>query len=336
MRDTEWNTHREGTFEGAAGLRLYFQSWQPCAEPRAILVLLHGLGGHSGTFQNVAEYLLPTCVATYAFDLRGHGRSPGQRGHINAWSEFREDLSAFLRFIDDREQGCPRFLIGHSLGAVIILDYILRSQANVSGIIALAPALGKVGVPLVKLALGRVLSTVWPRFSLDTGIELTAGSRDRPVLESYLSDPLRHTKGTARLATEFFDTVVWIQVHAAELRTPLLILHGGADRIALPEGSQTFVEKVVFSDKERREYPGVYHDMCSDLDCLLILADIRDWLDRHLASSACAILPDRSEQLSLPEQIEFHRAKTDRRIFRRWGYPNAHNRRLRDVKRKLI
>ncbi|MCA1992247.1 MAG: alpha/beta hydrolase, partial [Coleofasciculus sp. S288] len=251
--------------------------------------IVHGHGGHSGLFGNIVQYLILRNYAIYGFDLRGHGRSQGQRGYINSWNEFREDLRTFLQAIETQEPGCPYFLFGHSMGGVIVLDYVLHSRAETStlqGVIASAPALGKVAVSPFKLALGRLLSRVWPRFTLSTGIDLSVASRDPEVLAAYDRDPLTHSRGSARLATEFLDTVDWIQEHAGDWRLPLLILHGGADLVTLPEGGDVFCQRVTILDKERREYPGVYHEIHNDFNYQEMLADLENWLERHLPSQA--------------------------------------------------
>ncbi|HEY9834292.1 MAG TPA: lysophospholipase [Stenomitos sp.] len=276
---------RQGTFQGSGGLELYYQSWHPEGGVRAIFVIVHGLGGHSGLYGNIVTHLVPRNYAVYAFDLRGNGRSPGQRGYINTWTEFREDLRAFVQLIKTQHPEQPLFLLGHSVGAVIVLDYVLRCPSEASdlqGVIALAPALGKIGVPPFKLALGRLLSRVWPRFTLSTGIDLSTASSDPAVIAAYAQDPWRHTQGSARFATEFLATVAWIHEHAADLQVPLLILHGGADRVALPEGGCDFWQRVTILDKERQEYPGVYHEIQSDRNYQEMLTDLDNWLERHL------------------------------------------------------
>lgn len=277
--------HQEGTLTGAGGVNLYYQRWHPPGNVRGILALVHGLGAHGSAFGNIIDYFIPKNYAVYSFDLRGHGRSQGQRGYINHWGEFREDLGTFLQFIQTQEPGCPCFLLGHSMGALIVLDYALRSPQEASalqGIIALAPALGQVGVPPFKLAIGRLLSRVWPRFTLSTGIDLTIASRDPAVLAAYAQDQLRHNRGSARLATEYLATVSWIQEHAKDWQLPLLILHGGADQVTLPEGGCAFFQQVVIQDKERREYPEAYHEIHNDLNYQDILADMGNWLEQHL------------------------------------------------------
>lgn len=280
--------HIEGTFKGFEGLDLYYQSWQPEDTVQAVVVLVHGLGGHSGLFNAAVQHLLPQNYEVYAFDLRGHGRSPGQRGHIQTWQEFREDLRAFLNFIREQRSDCtcPCFLWGHSLGGTIALDYGLRSPESLQGLIVTAPALGKIRISPVKLTLGRLLSGIHPRFSLKLGIQDSLGSRDSSIIQAYLQDPLRHEYGSARLATEFFATVNWIDRNSVNLQVPLLMLHGTADEIVLPESSRAFFRQILYPDKEHHEYAGFYHDLYVDIDYQTILGDLKRWLERHLEGAA--------------------------------------------------
>ena len=273
--------NREGTFQGANGIELYYQSWHPQALAKAVLVIVPGHGGHSGTFTRMVKYLVEQNYIIYSFDLRGNGRSPGQRGYINSWVEFRADLTAFLNLVTSKESAFPLFVIGQSMGGTIVLDYVLRESDRLQGLILMAPALG-LGVSAWKLGLGKILSWIWPRFALDTGIDLSAGSRDREMVAAFGRDPLRHSQGTARLATELLNTINWINDRATKLKVPLLILHGGTDRVTLPENSRLFWERLTLADKERREYPDSYHELHNDLNYQEVLTDIEDWLNRHL------------------------------------------------------
>ncbi|MDF5720271.1 MAG: lysophospholipase [Rhizonema sp. PD37] len=289
--------HCEGSLKGVGGLNLYYQSWHPLGNPSAVVLIIHGLGSHSGLFSNVIEHLVKTGYAVYGLDLRGHGRSQGQRGHIRTWSEFREDLKVFLKLIEVQQPGCPRFLLGHSLGGAIVLDYVLRFPTAVQGVITMAPPLGRVGISPVKLTLGRTLSQVMPRFALNTGFAGAKASRDQNVL-AIAQDRLMHSRGSARLATEFLGAIAWIQSHANDLLVPILILHGGADQVALPEGSRVFFQKIDFPDKEHHEYPHSRHALHRDLDCQEMLADLEDWLERHVKGGT--LLPFRRR--SMPDE----------------------------------
>jgi len=275
--------HSEGMLKSQGGASLYYQSWCPVNVPRAVVVIIHGLGGHTGLFGNMIDYLVHQDFAVYSLDLRGHGRSSGQRGYINTWAEFRSDLEVLLGLVDTQLPDHPCFIVGHSLGAVVALEYVLCYPSAVQGVIAISPPMGKIEISRLRLALGTLFSRIYPRFSLSSGVSSAVGSRDPDVNLAYAQDTLRHKRGTARLATEFFKTVTWIKQHSANLKTPLLILHGGGDRFVLPEGSREFFEQLIFPDKKRIEYPGAYHELQNELNYQEILHDMTDWIERHLA-----------------------------------------------------
>lgn len=285
--------HHKGTFLSVDGWHLYYQNWVPADPGRGVVVIVHGLGGHSGGYRRIVEDLVHRGYLVYGLDLRGHGRSPGQRGYINRWTEYREDLSRFLIWIQTQECQLPYFLLGHSLGALVVLDYSLRSPSQISSAIVMAPALKQVGVSPVKMLVGQVLSRVCPRFSLNTGIDEASASRDLAVLQTYAHDPLRHNKGTARLATEFLVTTAWVWKHASDLQVPLLMMHGEADRVTSASTSYDFFQEISFSDKKWCAYPDGYHHLHDDLDYLEVLADLGNWLEQHLESQQppCVIMP---------------------------------------------
>jgi alpha-beta hydrolase superfamily lysophospholipase len=283
--------HTEGFFQGFGGSQLYYQRWLPDELPVGVLALVHGLGGHSKLFSNGVRCLLPQGYGIYALDLRGHGRSPGQRGHIQHWSELREDLHAFLGFIQAQESIERCFLWGHSLGGTISLDYALHYPTHLQGLILSAPALGQIAVPSWKLMVGQAFSQIWPRFNLKVGLEHSASSRDAVALANLETDPLRHEYGTARLAAEFFRTVRWINHNSDRLQIPLLLLQGGADRVTPPQSSQALFARVQSKDKTYRGYPDSYHDLYADLDYMEVISDLVDWLHQHSAIATPLSLP---------------------------------------------
>jgi alpha-beta hydrolase superfamily lysophospholipase len=270
-----------GTLDVASCYSLYYRHWCPDQSPWGILLIIHGLGGHSGLFSNVVDVLLPRGYCVYAPDLPGNGRSPGVRGHIQQWEEFRQVVDSFLVLIRSDHPGIPCFLLGHSLGGAIALDYVLRIPGTVQGVILSAPTLGKIGVSPLKFVIAQLCSTLWPTFSLTTGIDLEAGARDPAVLARYENDPLRHQRGSSRLATEYLKTADWLQAHVQELQCPLLMLQGGSDRVVSPDVNRQVFEQIPLTDKEWREYPNSYHELFDDLDYAMVIADLADWLDRH-------------------------------------------------------
>jgi alpha-beta hydrolase superfamily lysophospholipase len=269
---------QEFWYEGAGGARLYCRSGGAPRAPRAAVISLHGLGDHSGLYPMVGEALAPRGIAVYSPDLRGNGRSPGQRGYIHSWADLREDLRCLVARTRAEHPGVPVFLLGNSLGGLVVLDYPSHHPGEVHGVVALAPPLGELGVPAPLLALGRVLSRIWPRFSLETGMDLSGLSRDPALAEEVLADPLFHRRGTARLSTEVTATIARVQREAPRFPVPLLVVHGAADRMVSPEGSRRFVASAGQPDKTLLEIPGGYHAVLADLDRERVLAAIRDWI----------------------------------------------------------
>ena len=274
--------HREGSFTGSEGLVLYYQAWLPIGRPaRAVLVNLHGLGDHSSLYHTIASHFPARDIAVYAYDMRGNGRSPGQRAYLTHWGEYREDLREFVTRVRGWEAQLPTFLLGHSLGGLVVLDYALNYPASLAGVIAAAPPLGKVGVPPLLMALGRVMSQIWPRFSLEVGMDLSGLARDPAVINAVLADPLFHRRGTARLSTEVTAAIERVQAGAASFSVPLLILHGSNDRMVPPDGSREFFGRVRYPDKAFREYSEGYHGLFADIGHEEVLADVERWiLDR--------------------------------------------------------
>ena len=277
------------TFEGYGGLELFCRRWRSDTKPKAVLSIVHGHGEHSGRYSNVADWFVPRGYTVYSFDLRGHGHSQGTRGALDDFSEFREDVRAFLGLVREAEQA-PIFLAGHSLGGLIALNYALQDGAGLAGVVASGPVLSPPGLSPFLLWLSKVLDRVWPSLILESGLDTSALSRDAAVVEAYVNDPLVHSKGSARLANEMLRAVEWTQAHAAELALPCLLVHGGEDRLCDPQASKRFYDKVTAAGKEYIEYEGYFHEVYNDLGKEKVFADVQAWLERHLPANGEANL----------------------------------------------
>jgi alpha-beta hydrolase superfamily lysophospholipase len=247
-----------------------------------VLLNLHGLGDHSGLYAAVGDYFAPRGFAVQAPDLRGNGRSPGKRGHIGSWTTYREDLRRLVELVGRESPAQPLFLLGHSLGGLIVLEYALHYPGGLRGVIASAAPLGRLGVPAPLLFLGRIASRVWPGFSLETGMDLSGLARDPSVAAEVLADPLFHRKGSARLSTEIAGARARVQTAAARYPVPALVLHGSADRMVPPDGSREFAARARGRDVRFIEYPGGYHALFADQGREQVLADVEQWMAARL------------------------------------------------------
>lgn len=279
--------HTEGNFAGCNRWQLYYQTWQPDSPPKAVLIVVHGVGEHSGRYMNLVLPLLTKRYAVYSFDHRGHGRSPGnQCAHVNDWSEYRNDLKLFTTFVARQQPSIPLFLMGHSMGGLITANYVLHHPEGLQGVVLSAPPLGDIGVSVLLRFLGRLLAMIKPDLSMSNGLDLHGISRDPEAVRLYKEDPLVHDKISAQWSVEFFRAIAWTQEHASDFTPPLLIIHGEDDTLVPIAASRSFFEKVVQWDKSYIAYPGGRHESLNDLHHEQAAGDISDWLEKHLPGEA--------------------------------------------------
>ncbi|WP_425802705.1 alpha/beta hydrolase [Desulfitobacterium sp. Sab5] len=273
--------HSEGTFLDSRGTKLYYQAWHPGNQLRAVIVGIHGHGDHSGGLGNMIQYFVPQGYAWYGLDLRGHGRSSGLRGHVQSWADFRDDLGAFISLVRDHEGEVPIFLLGHSLGGLISLEYSMRYPEDLSGIIAICPPLSYIRYsPIMAKAL-KVLSLINPDFSTEQEPDYTKLTRDAEVAESLAEDPLRHDLMTAGLWREILKAQNWVKKHPYEFHIPLLMLQGLDDKITPAEGTRRFFYSLSLANKEYQEYEQTNHRPFDDVNRAEVLGHLLTWLDEQ-------------------------------------------------------
>lgn len=272
----------ENTFCGAHGLSLFYQAWYPPGTAKAVLALVHGFGEHCDCYATVTTALTQAGYVIFGFDNQGHGRSEGQRGHINRWQDYRDNVSAFLAKVRQHEPNLPLYVLGHSLGGLIVLDFVLNEPVGITGIIISGPPIRPVGIAKPYLvAIARVLSGIWPRFSMEVGAGANALSRDPDVLQKMENDPLKHSMATVRWGTECLVAIAAVRRNIAKLQVPILLIHGSADKVNDVKGSEEIFSRITI-DKTLKIYPGSYHEPHNDLDRNQVMNDVVEWLDNHL------------------------------------------------------
>ena len=275
--------HVEDKFTGYKGLTLYYQCWLPDSEPKAILLVNHGLAEHSGRYMNLVNYFVPKGYAVYALDHRGHGKSEGLRGYIEQFSYFVNDLNAFLSMVRNKHHDTKIFIVGHSVGGTIATAYAVYHQNEFDGLI-LSGATLEVGVSVSSglIITARILSLLLPQIGLYV-IDATAISRDSAVVNSYIADPLVYRgKIRARLGTEIIKMVQILPNQMPQIRLPVLILHGTADRLSDPGGSEMLYDRLSSKDKTLKLYDGFYHEIFNEPGREQVFADMETWLLAHL------------------------------------------------------
>jgi alpha-beta hydrolase superfamily lysophospholipase len=277
-------TVTEGRLEGPGGLGIFYRTWRAARTPRGVVVVVHGFNAHSGHYAWAAEQLVAHGFAVYALDLRGRGRSDGERFYVEQFGDYVDDVASLVRAVRSDEKGPPVFLLGHSAGGVVACLYAVEHQADLAGLICESFAF-RVPAPDFALAVLKGLSHVAPHAHV-LRLKNEDFSRDPKVVAAMNADPL--------IADEAQPTrTVAAMVRADErlenefplIRLPLLILHGTADKATKPDGSREFHERAGSLDKTLKLYEGHVHDLLRDLDNELVMADIARWIEARIGQA---------------------------------------------------
>jgi acylglycerol lipase len=279
--------HETFNFTGLAGYKIFCQSWHPEGEPRAALLIVHGYAEHSGRYQQVAEHLTGLGYAVYALDHRGHGRSDGIRADVIRLEDYLTDLKTFLDMVKEREPSRQVFLIGHSMGGAIVTLFAARHGAEFDGLITSGAGVklgGDVSPLLIRLS--KIIASLAPRLPT-VAMEVEAVSRDPKVVARYRSDPLNYLgKVRARMGVQLLRAGELIAAELQNISLPVLSLHGTADRLADPAGSQMIYDRVGSTDKTLKLYDGLYHEVFNEPEREQVFADVAAWLEAHVQASA--------------------------------------------------
>jgi len=274
--------HIEGTFP-SCGTTIYYQAWLPDTPVKAALLVVHGLGEHSGRYGNLVNHFVPLGYAVYAYDHIGHGKSGGRREYINRYEEIDLTLAAYNRMVKEWQPAAPLFLLGHSMGGLVVSYYLIEHQDGLRGAVISAPTVvvGETVTPLA-IAAARLLSLIAPRIGvmpLDTSLV----SRDAAVVRDYVNDPLVfHGKTPARLGAELLKAMQRVEAGAQAITLPVLIIQGAEDRIVRAEGARLLHSRVGSADKTLKIYQGLHHEVLNEPEHPMVLADIEAWLEARL------------------------------------------------------
>ena len=277
--------HREGRFTGCKGLNLYYQCWLPEADPKAILLVVHGWAEHSGRYINLVNHFVPKGYAIFALDQRGHGKSEGVRGYVERFSDYLDDLETFFDIVRKEHGDTKVFLVGHSLGATIATGYTATgtNQQDLAGLILSGVGI-KPGQSLSSalIPLARLMSILTPKMGVMV-LEASAICRDQDVVDAYINDPLvNRSKITCRFGAEMLAILRKLPSEIPQINLPILIMHGTADRLCNPEGSQILYDNVGSNDRTLKIYDGFYHEIFNEPGHKQVLADTEEWIDARI------------------------------------------------------
>jgi alpha-beta hydrolase superfamily lysophospholipase len=267
----------EETIESEDGTKLWMQSWVSTPQrPCAVFAIVHGLLAHSGLYDWPATELSDRDAAVYAIDLRGHGKSDGERYYVDKMSDYVADVSALVTTAKTRHPGVPVFLLGHSAGGVVSCIYVLDHQHELAGFICESFA-HEVPQPDIALAVIKGLSHLAPHAHL-LKLKPEDFSRVPAFVERMKTDPLIPRQGyPTQTVAELVRADERLRRDFGKITLPLLIIHGTADRVTKPHGSEVFAECAGSTDKTLTLYEDHVHDLLNDIGKERVLADITEW-----------------------------------------------------------
>ncbi len=272
------------SFTGQKGNEIFYRHL-PADKEKARLVVAHGLGEHSGRYNNIFDRFVPSGISIWALDFCGHGRSQGKRGHIDAFEQYTLDLKRLVGLSrESAPDGTKVFLLGHSLGGLIALNYTERYSDTIDGAIASSPGLGmKVQIPAVKAFMGKMMSSIWPGLSMGNELDATKISHDPDVVNAYRDDPLVHDRVTTRFFTEYLAAMEATNENVSGIGVPVLLQVAGDDHLVNAQTSKVFFEKIAVKDKTLCFYDSLYHEIYNELpaDRGAVLDDLEAWLKSH-------------------------------------------------------
>jgi alpha-beta hydrolase superfamily lysophospholipase len=265
----------------SGGLRLFYRTWRPDQTPRGVVAIVPGFNSHSGYYAWVAERLVAQGLAVYAIDLRGRGKSEGERFYVQKFEDYVDDVHELVTSARTSEPGLPIYLLGHSAGGVVSCLYAIEHQQELAGLICESFAF-KIPAPDFALAVFKGLAHIAPHAHI-LHLKNEDFSRDPAIVEAMNADPLIESE---KQPTETLASMVradeLLEKGFASMTLPVLILHGTEDKATKPSGSQQFFDTVGSIDKTLKFYEGGYHDLLNDTDRDQVMADVSAWVDRQL------------------------------------------------------
>lgn len=264
----------------------YVQTWRP-ETIKKVLVIQHGFGEHSGRYQNLLSALENEGTMVYALDARGHGKTPGRRGHIDDFNQYSSDLAVLVKKARGENPDRPLILLGHSMGGLIATLTALKPEIakELRGLIVSSGAFKPVvdTVQGIRKTVGTLLAEFAPAMTVPAGLDVKLISRDDNVVQAYVNDPLVHGKISLKMGVDLFATGEYLLEQASRITLPVLVIHGDADGIAQAEGSKAFYKALSSQDKTLKLYPGFYHETMNEplADRRQVLSDVVAWINAH-------------------------------------------------------
>lgn len=285
MTQSQVSRMSDEKFEGARGLNIFVRSWRPNGKARGIMILIHGFNSHGGYMEWPGEQFAAEGLAVFALDLRGRGKSDGERFYVEEFSDYLEDVDRLVGIAKGRNPALPVYVLGHSAGGVIASSYVFEHQNEIAGLICESFAFD-VGLPNAVALILKGISHLTPHLHV-FALKNADFSRDPQAVATMDNDPLIAKESQpAETAAEMLKAADRLRENMPRFTAPVLIIHGTADKATRPAGSQYFFDTAGSADKTLKLYEGHFHDLLNDIGKEKVMADIKGWIDARLTAMA--------------------------------------------------
>ncbi len=265
------------------GEKIHAIEWKPKGKARAVVVIVHGIGEHSGRYHHVADFFNKHNIAVLSFDLLGHGLSEGKRGDAKSFLDMCSDFQHAILNAKKKYSKTPVFLYGHSLGAEMVIYHSMVNNPEINGLIGTGAAFRQTfPVSKIKIFVGKTINLFMPSFTMSTDIDASAISRDPEVVKAYKNDPLVHSMISVKTAMEIMDQGEWLISNAKRLNQPLLLMSGSDDRMCSVEAVKEYAANSPKGLVTLKIWKGLYHEIHNEPEKNVVLKFTVDWIMKHL------------------------------------------------------
>jgi acylglycerol lipase len=275
--------HHEYTWKSKTGSNVFGQSWL-VENPKAVVGIIHGMGEHSGRYNYVVDALNNAGISVVAYDQFGHGRTEGKRGHVSNYDMLLGCVGELTSKMVELVPAKPTFLMGHSMGGNVLINYLLRRNPKINGAIISAPWLKLAfDPPALQVKLAKLVSGLLPGLVQASKLDVKAISRDPKEVQRYVDDSLIHDKISTGFFVGVHEAGGWALEHAGELKTPVLLYHGTADSLTSHDASKSFADKAGGGDANFKSLEGFYHESHneSEENRAKVFKMILEWIGTH-------------------------------------------------------
>ena len=259
------------------GLNLHVYRWIP-EQAHAALVISHGWSEHAGRYYDLAVWFANQGFEVHALDHRGHGKSEGKRGHVNAWTDYTRDLETLRKSIQVPYQ----YLLGHSMGGMISALHLLDYPGHFKAAVLSGPASDlSYKVPAIKRFLGQVMSAWYPSLALKNKVDPNIVCGNPDIVQSYMNDPLNHGVVSARWFNDYLKQIDRLKAKAGEIRVPVAIWHGEKDELVAPWVGRQLHEGLRCEGKQFELVDSALHEILFEQNWENVAGDMKVWLELH-------------------------------------------------------